>query len=77
MANVTIKDVAIKAHVGVGTVSRVINGAPGVSKKTIDKVNKAIEETGFTPNALDKGYGSYRKSSILLNIDWRSWERIR
>jgi len=33
------------------TVSRVLNGQPGLRKSTITRVNAAIEETGFTPNA--------------------------
>lgn len=33
------------------TVSRVLNGQPGLKKKTIDKVQRAIAETGFVPNA--------------------------
>lgn len=33
------------------TVSRVLNGQPGLKKKTIERVQRAIEETGFVPNA--------------------------
>jgi DNA-binding LacI/PurR family transcriptional regulator len=33
------------------TVSRVLNGQPGLKSKTIARVQRAIEETGFTPNA--------------------------
>jgi DNA-binding LacI/PurR family transcriptional regulator len=29
----------------------VLNGQPGLKKKTIDRVQRAIEETGFVPNA--------------------------
>ncbi len=40
-------------HVGLArtTVSRVINGQPGLKQKTIDRVQRALAETGFTPNA--------------------------
>jgi DNA-binding LacI/PurR family transcriptional regulator len=40
-------------HVGLArtTVSRVLNGQPGLRPKTIAKVQQAIERTGFTPNA--------------------------
>ena len=40
-------------HVGLArtTVSRVINGQPGLKQKTIDLVQRALAETGFTPNA--------------------------
>ena len=33
------------------TVSRVLNGQPGLKTKTIERVQRAIEETGFVPNA--------------------------
>jgi DNA-binding LacI/PurR family transcriptional regulator len=40
-------------HVGLArtTVSRVLNSQPGLKKKTIERVKRAIEETGFVPNA--------------------------
>ena len=40
-------------HVGLArtTVSRVLNQQPGLKQKTIDKVQRAMAETGFTPNA--------------------------
>lgn len=37
------------------TVSRVLNGHPGVKRTTIDRVHRALEETGFTPNAFAVG----------------------
>jgi DNA-binding LacI/PurR family transcriptional regulator len=33
------------------TVSRVLNGQPGLKQKTIDQVMRAVAETGFAPNA--------------------------
>ncbi|MFZ0544684.1 MAG: LacI family DNA-binding transcriptional regulator [Candidatus Promineifilaceae bacterium] len=50
MTTATIRDVARKAGVGVGTVSRVINGSPAVSKATRQKVLDAIETLDFSPN---------------------------
>jgi DNA-binding LacI/PurR family transcriptional regulator len=40
-------------HIGLArtTVSRVINGQPGLRQETIDQVQRAMAETGFTPNA--------------------------
>ncbi len=40
-------------HIGLArtTVSRVINCQPGLKQKTIDRVQQALAETGFTPNA--------------------------
>jgi DNA-binding LacI/PurR family transcriptional regulator len=40
-------------HVGLArtTVSRVLNAQPGLKQKTIERVQRALAETGFTPNA--------------------------
>lgn len=46
----TIRDVAEKASVGVGTVSRVINNSPRVREVTRQRVLAAIAELDFTPN---------------------------
>lgn len=47
---VTIKDVARYANVGVGTVSRVLNGG-SVNNNTRETVMRAIKELQFTPNS--------------------------
>ncbi|SHH52020.1 LacI family DNA-binding transcriptional regulator [Thermosipho atlanticus] len=47
---ITIKDVAKKAGVGVGTVSRVINNNPHVKAQTKEHVLKVIQELGYLPN---------------------------
>lgn len=47
----TLKDIADKAGVSTMTVSNVINGKHGrVSAKTIERVNRIIEECGYAPN---------------------------
>lgn len=40
-------------HIGLArtTVSRVLNGQPGLKQKTIERVQRALAETGFAPNA--------------------------
>jgi DNA-binding LacI/PurR family transcriptional regulator len=43
----TIRDVARHAGVGVGTVSRVLNGSPAVSEGTHARVHRAMEELGY------------------------------
>jgi DNA-binding LacI/PurR family transcriptional regulator len=45
-----IRDVAARAGVGVGTVSRVLNDSPRVAEPTRERVLKAIEELGFRPS---------------------------
>lgn len=37
------------------TVSRVLNGHPGVKRSTIERVQRALDQTGFTPNAFAVG----------------------
>ena len=46
----TIKDVAKYAGVGVGTVSRVLNGGESVNEEKIRRVREAIEALHFVPN---------------------------
>lgn len=48
--SITIRDVAQKAGVGLGTVSRVINNSPLVSNGTRQRVLEAIAELDFMPN---------------------------
>ncbi|GAA0527681.1 LacI family transcriptional regulator [Rhizomicrobium palustre] len=46
----TIKDVAKRAGVGVGTASRAIAGSGPVSAKAAERVRKAVEELNFRPS---------------------------
>jgi LacI family transcriptional regulator len=46
----TMKDVASRAGVALKTVSRVVNGEPGVTPETASRVLEAIEELGFRRN---------------------------
>src|SRR6202162_2357051 len=48
----TIADVAAASGVGVGTVSRVINGAANVREATRDSVLKIIDQLGYRPSHL-------------------------
>jgi LacI family transcriptional regulator len=48
----TIKDVALRAGVSLKTVSRVVNGEPGVRASTEEAVRRAIDELGFRRNDL-------------------------
>jgi len=52
----TIRDVARQAGVGVGTVSRVLNDSPAVTKATHARVRAAIDQLG------------YRRSSTARNL---------
>ena len=50
----TIKDVAKQADVSIATVSRIINKKGKYSKETEQKVKKAIDKLGYTPNVIAK-----------------------
>lgn len=48
----TIKDVAKLAGVGIGTVSRVINGEKAVGERTRARVLEAMKELNYSPNSV-------------------------
>ena len=50
MKNISIKEIAKIAGVGIATVSRVINENPDVKDETRQKVLKVIEEYNYVPN---------------------------
>lgn len=52
---VTANDVAQEAGVSVGTVSRVINGAPTVTKEVRERVQAAIKKLGWAPDVAAQG----------------------
>ena len=54
----TIRDVAALAHVGLKTVSRVMNGEPGVSSELTERVRRAANQLDYLPNL---GAGSLRR----------------
>lgn len=60
----TMKDVAKKAGVTIGTVSHVINGTASISEETKQRVWKVIEETNYTPNPM-ASYMRSKKSKII------------
>jgi len=61
-----IKDVAKKAGVGVGTVSRAINNSGYVSEKTRQRVEQAMAELDYTPNELARNL--YRKKTGIVAV---------
>jgi DNA-binding LacI/PurR family transcriptional regulator len=84
---VTIKDVAEAAGVSTQTVSRVINFRPDVSPETKERVQKIIEELGYSPNVIARslargrsntigvvgwGLGYYGPTSILKGIEQKT-----
>ncbi|REJ12422.1 MAG: LacI family transcriptional regulator [Paenibacillaceae bacterium] len=64
--SVTIKDVARRAGVSPSTVSRVISKHPRISKETIERVTRVMEELGYHPNSMAKGLVS--KATHILGV---------
>ena len=62
----SIKDVAQKAGVGVGTVSRVLNDSGYVSDETREKIEEAMKNLQYTPNELARNL--YHKKSGIIAV---------
>ena len=86
---ITIKDVAKAAGVSTQTVSRVINLRPDVSTETKERVQKVIEELGYSPNVIARslvrgrsntlgvvgyGLGYFGPTNTLKGIEQKSTE---
>ena len=66
---VSIKDVAKHAGVAISTVSKVLNNYPNVSEETKKKVNRAIQELNFVPNAVAAALSSKQAGRVALLLD--------
>jgi DNA-binding LacI/PurR family transcriptional regulator len=64
----TLEEVAARAGVGRGTVSRVINGSPQVSDQAKAAVQRAIAELGYVPNRAARALAGSRTDAIALVI---------
>ncbi|PJJ71635.1 LacI family transcriptional regulator [Diaminobutyricimonas aerilata] len=60
----TIRDVARHAGVSPATVSRVVNGMPGYSSATRDRVTQAVAELGYEPDTLARGLKTMQSTMI-------------
>lgn len=64
----TISDVARRANVSAMTVSRVINGTGYVSVRTRQRVEAAVADLGYVPNALARQLRSKRTKMLALIV---------
>lgn len=64
----TLEQVAARAGVGRGTVSRVINGSPRVSEATRAAVEVAVTELGYVPNTAARALAANRTDAIALVV---------
>jgi LacI family transcriptional regulator len=64
----TLKDVAKHAGVSAGTVSRVLNDNPQVSPEMRARVEAAIADLGYRPNALARSFRRQRNHTLSLVV---------
>jgi len=64
MRGATIAEVAAEAGVGIGTVSRVLNGSPAVSDRTRRRVLEAIATLDYQPSAVARALSTGRTGAI-------------
>ena len=62
----TINDIAKKASVGIGTVSRVLSGKGSVSEKTRLRVLKVMSDLNYRPNSVARSLATRQTNSIGL-----------
>jgi len=68
-ARPTMKDVATRAGVALKTVSRVVNGEPGVTPATATRVRHAIDDLGFRRNESARLLRTGRTSAVGFIAD--------
>lgn len=64
----TIKDVASAAGVSTATVSRFLNDSGYVNDSTSQRIQEAIQITGFTPSLMARGLKTRRTRMLLLVV---------
>lgn len=64
----TIYDIAKKAGVSIATVSRVLNNSPMVSMRSKEKVQSAIESSGYIPSALARGLSGLKTGIVGISV---------
>ncbi|MFF4853145.1 LacI family DNA-binding transcriptional regulator [Streptomyces sp. NPDC001194] len=64
----TLEEVAARAGVGRGTVSRVVNGSSKVSERTRAAVEAAVAELGYVPNRAARALAGSRADAIALVV---------
>jgi LacI family transcriptional regulator len=73
MASVSIRDVALRAGVSVGTVSNVLNRPEIVAEQTVTRVHAAIDALGFIRNDAARQLRAGRSKTIgLVVLDVRN-----
>lgn len=68
MERPTIRDVARRAGVSIGTVSRVLNGRPLVAESTRERVLAAIRELNYRPDGVARSLVSARTHTVAMVV---------
>jgi len=71
---IRIKDIAERAGVSVGTVDRVLHKRPNVSKTALEKVEKALEEMNYQPNAYASALAYNKTNTFYIFLPEHSYE---
>lgn len=72
----TIKEIARKANVSVGTVSKVLTNTPYVSDETRARVLQVIAETGYKPSLVGRALSGGRTFNIGVIFPHRGADRF-
>ena len=73
MASMSVRDVAKRAGVSVGTVSNVLNHPEKVTRATVERVQTAIQELGFIRNDAARQLRAGRSTTVgLVVLDARN-----
>lgn len=67
-APLTIRDIAAMAKVSQGTVSKVLNEAPGVGAETRSRILKLVQDLDYHPNASARSLAAKKTGSIGVII---------
>ena len=62
---VTLKQVAIRAGVSIGTASRVLNGFDGIAPDRVQNVRRAVDELGYRKSSAAQALVSRKRGSLV------------
>jgi LacI family transcriptional regulator len=65
---VTVYDVASAAGVSIASVSRALNGQPGVGRATVEKIQRVATELGWSPNDIARSLTEKTTRTIALVV---------